>query len=75
MRSLHRLRILDLRLIPVPAPPSWDGDAGLPVQRERLDGRACVVVYTVRGSAVCIISACKANRKEVADYEQNAHQY
>ena len=38
------------------------------------DGRAYVVVYTVRGSAVRIISARKAKRKEVVDYEHNAHQ-
>ena len=29
---------------------------------------------TVRGSAARIISARKANRKEVADYEHDAHQ-
>jgi len=39
-----------------------------------IDGRAYVIVYTVRGSAVRIISARKANPKEVADYEHNAHQ-
>ena len=39
-----------------------------------VDGRVYVVVYTVRGSAVRIISARKANRKEVADYEHNAYQ-
>ena len=39
-----------------------------------VDGRVYVVVYTVRGSAVRIISARKANPKEVADYEHNAHQ-
>ena len=38
-----------------------------------IDGRAYVIVYTVRGSAVRIISARKANPKEVADYEHNAH--
>ena len=32
------------------------------------------VVYTMRGSAVRIVSARKANAKEVADYEHNAHQ-
>ena len=37
-------------------------------------GRAHVVVYTTRGSTVRIISARKANRKEVADYEYNAYQ-
>lgn len=39
-----------------------------------IDGRAHVVVYTVRGSAIRIISARKANRKEVSDYEYNARQ-
>ena len=39
-----------------------------------INGRAYVVVYTVRGSAIRIISACKANPKEVANYEHNAHQ-
>ena len=39
-----------------------------------IDGRGYVVVYTVRGSAIRIISARKANPKEVADYEHNAHQ-
>ncbi len=40
----------------------------------RIDGRAYVVVYTLRGLAVHIISARKANGKEVADYEHNARQ-
>ena len=39
-----------------------------------VDGRVYVVVYTVRGSAVRIILARKANAKEVADDEHNAHQ-
>ncbi len=39
-----------------------------------IDGRAYIVVYTVRGSAIRIISARKANPKEVADYEHNARQ-
>ena len=39
-----------------------------------IDGRAYVVVYTVRGLAIPIISARKANPKEVADYEHNARQ-
>ena len=38
------------------------------------DGRTYVVVYTMRGSAARIISARKANRKEVANYEHNARQ-
>ncbi len=39
-----------------------------------IDGRVHVVVYTVRVSAVRIISARKANPKEVADHEHNAYQ-
>ena len=39
-----------------------------------VDGRAYLLVYTVRGSAIRIISARKANPKEVADYEHNARQ-
>ncbi len=39
-----------------------------------VDGRAYVVVNTVRGSAIRIISARRANRKEVTDYEHNARQ-
>ena len=39
-----------------------------------INGRAYVIVYTVRGSAVRIISARRANPKEVVDYEHNAHQ-
>ena len=39
-----------------------------------VDGRAYVVVYTARGSAIRIISARKANPKEVADYDHNARQ-
>ena len=39
-----------------------------------VDGRAYVIVYTVRSSAIRIVSARKANRKEVADYEHNARQ-
>ena len=39
-----------------------------------VDGRVYVVVYTVRDTAVRTISARKANPKEVADYEHNAHQ-
>ena len=39
-----------------------------------IDGRAYVVVYTIRGSSIRIISARKANAKEVANYEHNARQ-
>ena len=40
----------------------------------RIEGRVFVLIYTIRGSAIRIISARKANRKEVRDYEQNARQ-
>ena len=36
-----------------------------------VEGRVYVVVYTMRGPAVRIISARKANRREVREYEQN----
>ena len=39
-----------------------------------VEGRVYVVVYTMRGPTVRIISARKANPKEVAEYEHNAHQ-
>ena len=39
-----------------------------------IDGRVYLVVYTVRGSAIRIISARKASKKEVGDYEHNARQ-
>ena len=39
-----------------------------------VDGRVYVVVYTMRDSAIRIISARKANRKEVAEYEYNARE-
>lgn len=33
-----------------------------------------VLIYTMRGSAIRLISARKANKKEVQEYEQNARQ-
>ena len=39
-----------------------------------IDGRVYVVVYTVRGSAIRIISARKASGKEVGNYEHYARQ-
>ena len=39
-----------------------------------IGGRVFVVIYTMRGSAMRIISACKANGREVREYEQNARQ-
>ena len=36
-----------------------------------VEGRMFVVIYTVRDSTICIISARKANRRKVREYEQN----
>ena len=37
-----------------------------------IEARVFILIYTMRGSVIRIISARKANRKEVGDYEQNA---
>ena len=39
-----------------------------------IEGRVFVVIYTMRGSAMRIISARKANRREVREHEQNTRQ-
>ena len=39
-----------------------------------IEGRVFVVIFTMRDSAIRIISARKANRKEVRAYEQNTRQ-
>ena len=39
-----------------------------------IEGRVYVVIYTVRGSALRIISARKANAKEYRNYEHHTHQ-
>ena len=39
-----------------------------------IGGRVFVVIYAMRGSAMRIISARKANGREVREYEQNARQ-
>ena len=39
-----------------------------------IEGRVFAVIYTVRGSAIRIISAREANGKEVREYEQNTRQ-
>ncbi len=39
-----------------------------------IEGRVYVVVYTIRGSAIRIISARKANRKEVRKYEHDTRE-
>ena len=36
-----------------------------------VEGRMFVVIYTMRGSTMRIISARKANRREVREYERN----
>ena len=36
-----------------------------------VEGRVFVVIYTMRGSTIRIISARKAKRREVREYEQN----
>ena len=39
-----------------------------------IEGRVFVLIYTMRGSAIRIISARKANGKEVREYEHKARQ-
>ena len=39
-----------------------------------IDDRVIVVIYTTRGSAIRIISARKANGREVREYEQDTRQ-
>ena len=39
-----------------------------------IEGRVLVVIYTMRGSVVRIISARKANAREIREYERNARQ-
>ena len=39
-----------------------------------IEGRVFVLIYTMRGSTIRIISACKANRKEIREYEHDASQ-
>ena len=39
-----------------------------------IEGRVFVVTYTMRGSAIRIISARKANGREIREYEQNTRQ-
>ena len=39
-----------------------------------IDGRVFVLIYTVRSTRIRVISARKANRREVNDYENNARQ-
>ena len=39
-----------------------------------IDGRVFVLIYTMRGSAIRIISARKANGKEAGEYEHDPRQ-
>ena len=39
-----------------------------------IEGRAFVVIYTMRGSVVRIISAHKANARETREHERNTRQ-
>ncbi len=39
-----------------------------------IEDRVYAIVFTIRGTATRIISARKANEKEIARYEHNAHQ-
>ena len=39
-----------------------------------IEGRAFLVIYTMRGSVIRIISARKANRREVGEHEHDASQ-
>lgn len=39
-----------------------------------IEGRVLVVIFTIGGSVIRLISTRKANRKEVREYEQNARQ-
>ena len=39
-----------------------------------IERRVFVLIYTMRGSAIRIISARKASRKEVREYERDARQ-
>ena len=39
-----------------------------------IESRVFVLIYTMRGSTIRIISACKANGKEVREHEHNARE-
>ena len=39
-----------------------------------IEGRVFMLIYTMRGRVIRVISARKANRREVRGYEQNARQ-
>ena len=39
-----------------------------------IEGRVFVVIFTIRNSTIRIISARKANKREVEEYDKNARQ-
>ena len=71
---------------PTPSAPSFDDSRVIARDRRwdygearyrllgAIEGRVFVLIYTVRGSAIRIISARKANRKEIREYEHQASQ-
>jgi hypothetical protein len=50
----------------------WEYGEARFILRGRIDRRLFVVVFTYRGSRVRVISARKANSREIADYEGRA---
>ena len=52
----------------------WDYDEERYQLLGKIEQRVFFVVYTVRNSVIRIISARKANRREVKDYENSARQ-
>ena len=52
----------------------WDYGEELCRLLRELEGRVFVVIFTVRNSTIRIISACKANKREVREYDKNARQ-
>ena len=52
----------------------WDYGEDRYRLRGAIEGRVFVLIYTVRGSAIRIISARKANGKEIREYEHHASQ-
>lgn len=58
----------------VVADQRWDYGEPRFVLTGRVEGRVFVVVYTLRGRICRLISARKANRREVLDHERQMHQ-
>ena len=52
----------------------WDYDEDRYRLLGAIEGRVFVVIYTMRGSIIRIISARKANNREVREHEQNTRQ-